>query len=59
MDGRGTSGRTVVQNEQQEKGMYPSSASVGDLSSGAYFYKITTRPGVETKRFVKRVVPKY
>ncbi|GAA3956354.1 T9SS type A sorting domain-containing protein [Hymenobacter algoricola] len=54
LDGRGTVLRTVVQAEPQEKGPHTVAADVSTLPAGTYFYKITTRTGVETKRFVKQ-----
>jgi len=54
LDGRGTVLRTIVQSEEQEKGLHTVSVGLEELPSGPYFYKITTRAGVETKRFVKQ-----
>lgn len=53
LDKNGTTLRTVVQAESQEKGSYTQALNLGDLSSGTYFYKVTTPAGTETKRFVK------
>jgi hypothetical protein len=54
LDGRGTVLRTVMQGQPQEKGAHTVTANVGELPAGTYFYKISTRTGVETKRFVKQ-----
>ncbi|TGE16806.1 T9SS type A sorting domain-containing protein [Hymenobacter elongatus] len=54
LDGRGNTLRPVVQNEQQEKGSHTLTTNLSDLPNGTYFYKITTRSGTETKRFVKQ-----
>jgi hypothetical protein len=54
LDGRGTVLRTLVQNEPREKGLHTVSTSVEELPAGTYFYKITTRTGVETQRFVRQ-----
>ncbi|QDA59168.1 T9SS type A sorting domain-containing protein [Hymenobacter jejuensis] len=54
LDSRGNTLRTVQQSQQQEKGPQTLSVNVGDLPSGTYYYKITTRAGSETKRFVKQ-----
>ncbi|MCB2377736.1 T9SS type A sorting domain-containing protein [Hymenobacter sp. BT635] len=54
LDGRGNTLRPVLQNEQQDKGSHTLTANLADLPSGTYFYKITTRTGTETKRFVKQ-----
>ncbi|AIZ63416.1 hypothetical protein PK28_06420 [Hymenobacter sp. DG25B] len=53
LDGRGSALRTVV-NQKQNKGTYSQAVQVDDLARGTYFFKITTRSGVETKRFVKQ-----
>ncbi len=53
LDGRGSTLRTVV-NQKQDKGAYSQEVNVEDLARGTYFFKITTRSGVETKRFVKQ-----
>ncbi|SHJ74367.1 Por secretion system C-terminal sorting domain-containing protein [Hymenobacter daecheongensis DSM 21074] len=54
LDGRGTVLRTLVAGETREKGPHTVSANVSELPAGTYFYKVTTRAGVETKRFVKQ-----
>ncbi|RSK46878.1 T9SS type A sorting domain-containing protein [Hymenobacter rigui] len=53
LDGRGNTLRTVAQQPRQEKGSYSQPLEVADLPTGTYFFKITTRTGAETKRFVK------
>lgn len=52
LDGRGSALRTIV-DQKQNKGTYSQAVQVADLARGTYFFKITTRSGVETKRFVK------
>lgn len=54
LDGRGTVLRTIVRSEEQEKGLHTVAVGLEELPNGPYFYKITTRAGVETKRFVKQ-----
>ncbi|WP_167856819.1 T9SS type A sorting domain-containing protein [Hymenobacter aquaticus] len=54
LDGRGNTLRPLVQNQPQEKGSHTLSTDLSDLPGGTYFYKITTRTGTETKRFVKQ-----
>ncbi|MDU0371796.1 T9SS type A sorting domain-containing protein [Hymenobacter endophyticus] len=53
LDGRGNTLRTVTQAIKQEKGPHTLAVDVADLPTGTYFFKITTRAGAETKRFVK------
>ncbi|TDN38195.1 T9SS type A sorting domain-containing protein [Hymenobacter sp. UV11] len=53
LDGTGTKLRTLIPETQQEKGTYTQSLDLSDLPKGTYFYKITTKSGSETKRFVK------
>jgi len=53
LDAQGNKLRTVAQETNQEKGPHTQSLHVGDLPAGTYYYKITTRSGAETKRFVK------
>ncbi|MET4106751.1 T9SS type A sorting domain-containing protein [Hymenobacter sp. UYP22] len=53
LDGRGNTLRTVTQAAKQEKGPHTLAVDVADLPTGTYFFKITTRTGAETKRFVK------
>ncbi|MBO0360025.1 T9SS type A sorting domain-containing protein [Hymenobacter sp. BT186] len=53
LDGRGNILRTLAQEPKQEKGTHVLPVTLGDLAAGTYYYKITTRTGSETKRFVK------
>lgn len=53
LDGRGNTLRTVAQEAKQEKGTHSLTANVADLPAGTYYFKITTRTGAETQRFVK------
>jgi len=53
LDGRGNTLRTVQTESKQEKGPHSLAIDVADLPVGTYFFKITTRTGAETKRFVK------
>ncbi len=53
LDGRGNTLRTVAQNSKQDKGAHTLAVEVADLPAGTYFFKITTRAGAETRRFVK------
>lgn len=53
LDGRGNTLRTVAQEPKQEKGPHTLQVNLADLTAGTYYYKITTRAGSETKRFVK------
>ncbi len=53
LDGTGTTLRTLIPETQQEKGTYSQSLDLSDLPKGTYFYKIITKSGSETKRFVK------
>lgn len=53
LDGRGNTLRTVAQEPKVEKGSHTLSVNVADLPVGTYYFKITTRSGAETKRFVK------
>jgi hypothetical protein len=53
LDGNGTTLRTLLPATQQAKGTYTQSLDLSDLPRGTYFYKVTTRSGSETKRFVK------
>ncbi|UOQ55376.1 T9SS type A sorting domain-containing protein [Hymenobacter cellulosivorans] len=54
LDGRGNTLRPVLQNQHQDKGSHTLTTNLSDLPAGTYFYKITTRSGSETKRFVKQ-----
>ncbi|MBC6697956.1 T9SS type A sorting domain-containing protein [Hymenobacter puniceus] len=53
LDGRGNTLRTVWQESRHEKGQHTLSISLSELPAGTYFYKITTRTGAETRRFLK------
>lgn len=53
LDGRGNTLRTVAQETKVEKGPHTLQVNVADLPVGTYYFKITTRAGSETKRFVK------
>ncbi|UOQ67384.1 T9SS type A sorting domain-containing protein [Hymenobacter volaticus] len=53
LDGRGNTVRTVAQEVKEEKGVHTLQVHLADLPKGTYYYKITTRTGSETKRFVK------
>jgi hypothetical protein len=53
LDGRGNTVRTVAQEAKKEKGTHTLQVDLADLPKGTYYYKITTRTGSETKRFVK------
>lgn len=54
LDGRGTTLRTLVQQEQQAKGPHTLGIPLGELAPGTYYYKITTRTGAEIQRFLKQ-----
>ncbi|MBX0291968.1 T9SS type A sorting domain-containing protein [Hymenobacter sp. HSC-4F20] len=54
LDSRGNTLRTVAQENKVEKGAHTLSVSVADLPAGTYYFKITTRAGAETRRFVKQ-----
>ncbi|GAB3227384.1 hypothetical protein GCM10027346_10680 [Hymenobacter seoulensis] len=53
LDGRGNTLRTVAQEAKKEKGTHTLTANVADLPAGTYYFKITSRTGSETRRFVK------
>lgn len=53
LDGRGNTLRTVAQEAKVEKGPHTLQVNVADLPVGTYYFKVTTRSGTETKRFVK------
>lgn len=53
LDGTGSTLRILIPETRQEKGTYTQSLDLSDLPKGTYFYKITTKSGSETKRFVK------
>lgn len=45
--------RTLLPETAQDKGTHTQALNLGDLPAGTYFYKITTKNGIQTKRFVK------
>ena len=45
--------RTLLAETPQEKGSQRQQLDLSDLPAGTYFYKITTKSGTQTKRFVK------
>ena len=53
LDGRGTTLRTVASETNQQKGPHTLQTDLSGLPAGTYFYKISTRTGTETRRFVK------
>jgi hypothetical protein len=53
LDASGTKLRTLLPEVQQDKGTYTRALDLSELPKGTYFYKITTKSGTETKRFVK------
>ncbi|QNH61311.1 T9SS type A sorting domain-containing protein [Hymenobacter sediminicola] len=53
LDSRGNALRTVANETKQEKGQHTVQVNISDLPVGTYFYKITTKSGSETRRFVK------
>ncbi|MDB5234240.1 MAG: hypothetical protein JWR44_1233 [Hymenobacter sp.] len=53
LDSNGNKLRTLISEAQAEKGMHTQQLDLHDLPTGTYFYKITTKGGSETKRFVK------
>jgi hypothetical protein len=53
LDSKGNTLRTVVSESHLEKGRRTEQLDLRDLPAGTYFYKITTKAGSETKRFVK------
>jgi hypothetical protein len=53
LDGNGNKLRSLVPESQQEKGAHKQQVDLHDLPAGTYFYRITTKSGAETKRFVK------
>ncbi|WP_045689015.1 T9SS type A sorting domain-containing protein [Hymenobacter sp. AT01-02] len=53
LDSRGNTLRTVAQQTEQEKGPHTLAINVADLPNGTYYFKITTKDGAETRRFVK------
>ena len=53
LDKDGNKLRTLLPETQQEKGPHTQALNLSDLPAGTYFYKIVTRSGTQTKRFVK------
>ena len=53
LDKDGNKLRTLLAETQQEKGGHSQALDLSDLPAGTYFYKITTKSGTQTKRFVK------
>jgi hypothetical protein len=53
LDKNGNKLRTLFTEAQAEKGAHTQQLDLHDLPAGTYFYKITTKTGSETKRFVK------
>jgi len=54
LDNHGTTLRTLINQQSKEKGAHVLVTDLADLPSGTYYYKITTRTGSETKRFLKQ-----
>ena len=52
LDERGNALRTVFDG-QQDKGSHSLDVNLSDLNRGTYYYKITSKGGSETRRFVK------
>ena len=53
LDKDGNKLRTLLAETQQEKGAHTQALNLSDLPAGTYLYKITTKSGTQTKRFVK------
>ncbi|GAB3856993.1 hypothetical protein GCM10028822_30020 [Hymenobacter terrigena] len=53
LDKDGNKLRTLVSAASQEKGPQTQQLDLHDVPAGTYFYKITTKGGTQTKRFVK------
>ena len=53
LDRDGNKLRTLLPETQQEQGSQRQQLDLSDLPAGTYFYKITTKSGAQTKRFVK------
>lgn len=53
LDSNGNKLRTLLAETAAEKGVHRQQLDLSDLAAGTYFYKITTRSGSETKRFVR------
>lgn len=52
LDERGNTLRTVFDGKQ-DKGSHSLDVNLADLNRGTYYYKITSKGGAETRRFVK------
>ena len=52
-DGQGTKLRTLLTETQVERGTHTQPLDLQGLPAGTYFYRITTKTGSETKRFVR------
>ncbi|WP_216726643.1 T9SS type A sorting domain-containing protein [Hymenobacter siberiensis] len=53
LDKDGNKLRTLVSEASQEKGPQTQQLDLHDVPAGTYFYKITTKGGTQTKRFLK------
>lgn len=53
LDKDGNKLRTLLPEASQEKGTHSQALNLSDLPAGTYLYKITTKSGTQTKRFVK------
>jgi hypothetical protein len=53
LDKDGNKLRTLVSEASQEKGPQTQQLDLYDVPAGTYFYKITTKGGTQTKRFLK------
>ncbi|WP_210517894.1 T9SS type A sorting domain-containing protein [Hymenobacter terricola] len=53
LDKGGNKLRTLVSDASEEKGPHTQQLDLHDLPASTYFYKITTKSGTQTKRFVK------
>ncbi|MBO2009386.1 T9SS type A sorting domain-containing protein [Hymenobacter negativus] len=53
LDKNGNKLRTLLTEPNAEKGPHTQPLNLSDLPTGTYYYKITTKSGSETKRFVK------
>ena len=53
LDKDGNKLRMLLPETPQEKGSQRQQLNLSDLPAGTYFYKITTKSGTQTKRFVK------
>ena len=53
LDKNGNKLRTLVSEASQDKGPQTQQLDLHDVPAGTYFYKITTKGGTQTKRFVK------